>query len=270
MSMRFHSKHFYHPEFCRDAGTGCGTDLCIWCRWSRSRSSLRRSHNRSAKTKNKKNPKRIVQYMLPDRDILMEKRWVFCFVFVFLHVCVSVCEGDYEKNQLQTRRAFFEGERQTSPPSSWDPSSDAPASNRSRLRSSSWGRAATRSSAAALWRWWRCGRSAGRPRPCGGWTGSQSVLHRGPILRATLCRHSAFFFFFPSSLTSIRQNGTSATDTEHLVDLVQDFGCLPCTFLLKHTSFYSSTSHDNISTCYLAIRRSQLTRCLEWQRHQKD
>lgn len=63
--------------------------------------------------------------------------------------------------------------------------------------------------------------------------------------------------FSYSSLTFTRQNGTSATDTEHLADL--DFGCLPCTFLLKHTSFYSNTSHTNISTCYLAVK-SELTR----------
>ncbi len=37
----------YHPGLCLDAATGSEIDLCIWCRWSRNRSSLRHSRNHS-------------------------------------------------------------------------------------------------------------------------------------------------------------------------------------------------------------------------------
>lgn len=66
----------------------------------------------------------------------------------------------------------------SSPPSSWGPLSSVQASNRNQLQNSFWGIGGTRSSAAALWRWWRCGRSAGRPHPCDEWTGSQCGLHK--------------------------------------------------------------------------------------------
>lgn len=66
----------------------------------------------------------------------------------------------------------------SSPPSSWGPLSSVQASNRNQLQNSFWGIGGTRSSAAALWRWWRCGRSTGRPHPCDEWTGSQCGLRK--------------------------------------------------------------------------------------------
>lgn len=107
-------------------------------------------------------------------------------------VCVSVCEKDYDRIKS---RASVHSElglwlilwiMSASPPSSWDPSSDVQVSNRNQLRNSSWGRAGIRNNAAVLWRWWRCGHSAGRPRPCDEWTESLSGLHRGPTFNKVL------------------------------------------------------------------------------------
>lgn len=52
-TIKFQRANFYHPELCRDAVTGSETDLCIWYRLSRSRSSLRHSHNRSVEGKSR-------------------------------------------------------------------------------------------------------------------------------------------------------------------------------------------------------------------------
>lgn len=136
------SGHTYHPGLCPDVGTDSETDLCILCRWSRHRSSLSHSHIHSDRGK--------------ETFLTMQK-----------------------KNNKNTKNKQRVASAPSPPASSSDPSCGGPGWDRNRLRSSFWGRAGSRCSAAVLWRWCRCGRSAGRPRPCDELTRSLCGLQRG-------------------------------------------------------------------------------------------
>lgn len=93
----------------------------------------------------------------------------------------SFCrKQDKSVNTLVVQQMSARLQAPGSPPSSSGPSSDERVSSRSRLRNSSWGKAVFRSSAAALWRWWRCGRSEGQLHPCDEWRESLSDLHQSP------------------------------------------------------------------------------------------
>lgn len=155
-TIKFQRENSYHPELCRDAATGSETDLCIRYRWSRSRSSLRHSHNRSVEGKT--DEFKTCGQIWETGEVIMEKRKEFVH-FVCVYFWVSVWQ-DW-KNLLQVCCEFQDCPEPdvgcewlpASPPSSWDPSSDAPASNRTQPQSSFWGKAGIRSSAADPWRW---------------------------------------------------------------------------------------------------------------------